>query len=203
MRLYRQDTASTGSPPTKLDHPPLTPQFCFNTRALKDFLRTSRATIDDTINQNLNALVTPASQKFDPSITVRRVPPPASKTIEPEKCKAFTKNVLMPSWQSRSDVLAYCASVATSDDPDDPDILAERAADRERIVDERLDPYSGRFFPRATRTEALAQVIRNERMVENIVRDRTWRVVNERCGYFGASESWQEVLDAWQKSGGK
>jgi hypothetical protein len=168
-----------------------------------EFLRVSRATIDDTINQNLNALLTPASQKFDPSSTASRVPPPASRTIDPEKCKAFTKKVLMPSWQSRSDVLAYCASVATSENPEDPDILAEKAADRERVVDERLDPYSGRFFPRSTRTEVLAQVLRNERMVENIIRDRTWRVVNERCGYFGAPESWQEALDEWRKSVGQ
>jgi len=97
-------------------------------------------------------------------------------------------------------VLNYCASVATSDDPEDPDILAEKAADKERIVDERLDPYSGRCFPRETRTEILAQVVRNERMAESIVRERTWRVVNERCGAFGIpGEDWQAALDSWRE----
>ncbi|KAI5855901.1 caffeine-induced death protein 2 [Tricharina praecox] len=186
--------------PNRFDHPPLTPQFCFSTSALKDFLRASRSTIDDTISQNLNALSTPASHRFNPSSTANRASPPVSRTLDPGKCVSFTYNVLLPSWQSRSDVLNYCASVATSDDPDDPDILAEKAADRERIVNERLDPYSGRFFPRETRTEILAGVVRNERMVESIVRERTWRIVNERCGESG--ENWQEVLNSWREARG-
>lgn len=168
-----------------------------------DFLRISRSTIDDSIGQNLNALSTPANRKFDPSSTAHRAPLAVSRTLSGEKCSEFVNNVLLPSWQSRSDVLNYCASVATSDDPDDPDILAEKAGDRERIVDERLDPYSGRFFPRETRTEILGAVIRNERMVESIVRERTWRVVNERCGNFGIpGGSWQAALDAWRENKG-
>lgn len=71
------------------------------------------------------------------------------------------------------------------------------------MVDERLDPYSGRFFPRESRTEVLAQVIRNERVVENIVRERSWRVVRERCSEFGAlGEDWRGVLDDWRKRKG-
>jgi len=71
------------------------------------------------------------------------------------------------------------------------------------VVDERLDPYSGRFFPRESRTEVLAQVIRNERVVENIVRERSWRVVRERCSEFGAlGEDWRGVLDDWRKRKG-
>jgi len=72
------------------------------------------------------------------------------------------------------------------------------------VVDERLDPYSGRFFHRESRTEVLAQVIRNERMVENIVRERSWRVVKERCGEFGAlGGDWRGVLDDWRERKGK
>ncbi|KAG7146307.1 hypothetical protein HYQ46_004899 [Verticillium longisporum] len=40
--------------------PRLTPQFCFSSGTLRDFLRLSRAGIDDSIGQNLNALVTPS-----------------------------------------------------------------------------------------------------------------------------------------------
>jgi len=73
---------------------------------------------------------------------------------------------------------------------------AESAKERERAVDERLDPYSGRFFPREARTEVLAGVVRNERMVEGIVRGRTWGLVRERCG--GREEAWEEALDRWR-----
>jgi len=190
----------------RFDHPPLTPSLCFNTRVLKEFLRLSRSSIDDSISQNLNALSTPSKPPFDPTATTTRYPASTTRHLPAQACRDFTEQILLPSWQSRSDVLNYCASVATSDDPDDPDSLvrlAESAADRERVVDERLDPYSGRFFPRESRTEVLAQVIRNERVVENIVRERSWRVVRERCSEFGAlGEDWRGVLDDWRKRKG-
>ncbi|KAF7912921.1 uncharacterized protein EAF01_001942 [Botrytis porri] len=180
----------------------LTPQFCFSTVALRDFLRISRASIDDSITQNLNALVTPSREGFDPSSTSIRNPRhPHSKQISSTACQSFKKSVLFSSWQTRSDVLNYCASVATSPDPDDPDLLerqVESARDRERVVDERLDPYSARFFPKEARTERLAAIVRQERGVENIVRARSWGLVRERCG--GDSESWEEAMDQWRKS---
>lgn len=91
----------------------------------------------------------------------------------------------------------YCARVAL--DPSDPDLAlkeVESAMERERVVNERLDPYSGRFFPRETRTEILASVIRNERSVEGIIRSRTWALVNERCG--DASVGWEDALNKWR-----
>lgn len=48
-------------------------------------------------------------------------------------------------------------------------------------MDERLDPYSGRFFPKEARTEELARVLGLEEGVERIVRERTWGVVRARC----------------------
>lgn len=91
----------------------------------------------------------------------------------------------------------YCAGVALG--PDDPDLALkqfESAKERERVVDERLDPYSGRFFPREARTEMLANLIRNERSVESIIRSRTWNLVTERCGDSGSS--WEEALNKWR-----
>ncbi|KAI9655323.1 MAG: hypothetical protein M1821_005470 [Bathelium mastoideum] len=166
--------------------PSLTPQFCFNQTALRelnktlkvtifasDFLRLSRATIDDSISQNLNALLTPARDPFDPTkvSSQLRNPPPGRRQIPTAKCQTFADQVLFPSWQVRSDVLTYCASVATSPDPDDPDAIlreVENAKAREQVVDERLDPYSARWSPREARTEMLAGLVRNERGVEKI-----------------------------------
>lgn len=114
-----------------------------------------------------------------------------------ESCRNFKNDVLFRSWQSRSDLLNYCASVALN--PEDPDLLlkaAESTKEREEIVDERLDPYSGRSFPREARTESLANLIRNERSVENIIRTRTWSLVSERCGDSGTG--WEEALNSWR-----
>lgn len=90
--------------------------------------------------------------------------------------------------------------MATSPDPEDPDSVlrqVENEKDRERVVDERLDPYSARFFPREARTESLAALIRNERSVESIVRQRTWGLVRERCG--NDWRDWEEALNEWRK----
>ena len=154
--------------------------------------------IDDSIVQNLNALMTPSRQKWDPSSTAERhIRPVERKPTDPSACQSFQDEVLFQSWQTRSDVLNYCAGVALN--PDDPDLVlkeVESAKERERVVDERLDPYSGRFFPREARTETLAGVIRNERSVEGIVRSRSWGLVTERCG--GSGEEWEEALNRWR-----
>lgn len=94
----------------------------------------------------------------------------------------------------------YCAGVATSPDPDDPDHVLRETEDaraRERLVDERLDPYSARYFPREARTESLAALIRNERMVEQIIRARTWGMVGERCENEGIEA--ENALDEWRR----
>lgn len=98
----------------------------------------------------------------------------------------------------------YCAGVATSPDPNDPEHVLREVEDakaRERIVDERLDPYSGRYFPREARTERLASLMRSERMVEEIIRQRTWQIMNERCQAAGSgpSRTWPEALDKWRR----
>ena len=167
-----------------------------------DFLRLSRSTIDDSITQNLNALVAPSREPFDPSSVSARstAPPGRRRQLPPSTCAAFKARVLFPSWQMRADVLNYCALVATSPDPDDPESVlreVEGLRRREQVVDERLDPYSGRYFPREARTESLAALIRNERMVEEIIRARSWALVGERCG--PAEKRFQDALNEWRR----
>ncbi|XEV00318.1 hypothetical protein FSHL1_005605 [Fusarium sambucinum] len=182
--------------------PRLAPQFCFSYGTLRDFLRMSRSSIDDSITQNLNALLTPSRSGFDPSSTFQRTSRPASKQIDSRSCSEFKEKVLFPSWEARTQVLNYCALVAASPDPDDPDRTIrelEREQDRDRIVDERLDPYSGRFFPREARTERLASLVRQEQGIESIVRHRTWEVVQQRCGG-DPFESWEDNISRWKKA---
>ena len=91
--------------------------------------------------------------------------------------------------------------MATSSDPDDPDLLLrqiESVKERERVVNERLDPYSARYFPREARTEALANLIRNERSVEEIIRSRTWSAISERCDISG---KWEDAFNQWLGKG--
>lgn len=67
---------------------------------------------------------------------------------------------------------------------------------QEREVDERLDPYSGRFFPKEARTEKLARRVKEERGVEGVVRARTWGVLTGRCE--GVVGGWREAFERWE-----
>ncbi|KAI9158848.1 Mitochondrial intermembrane space cysteine motif-containing protein MIX23 [Paramyrothecium foliicola] len=180
--------------------PKLTPQFCFSSVTLRDFLRLSRSTIDDSIVQNLNALATPARSGFDPASTAQRSVQSPPRAIDSHACQTFKDGVLFPSWQARTEVIKYCSLVAASPDPDDPDATLreiETQKERERVVDERLDPYSSRFFPREPRTQTLATLIRQEKVVEDIIRTRTWSTIRERCGDEG-SQTWRDAVEKWQ-----
>ena len=162
---------------------------------MTDFLRVSRSAFDDTISQNLNGLITPARTGFDPNSTTTRTVPANPRQLSPQACQSFQDQILFPSWKARSEVLDYCALVAASPDPDDPEATSrdvEVRKIRERIIDERLDPYSARFFPREARTQVLASLVRQERSVENIVRHRTWSVLQERC--WVQQSTWQEAM---------
>jgi len=164
-----------------------------------DFFRLSRSSIDDSITQNLNALVTPAKEGFDPSSTSHRVPRPTSRVIDARSCRRFEDQVLFPSWQARTNVINYCAIVATSPDPDDPEVALREIEDeknKEKVIDERLDPYSAQYFPREPRAERLSALIRQEKGIERIVRARTWAVMKGRCGE--SSETWEDALAGWK-----
>ncbi|KAG6027267.1 hypothetical protein E4U40_001640 [Claviceps sp. LM458 group G5] len=177
------------------DQPLLSPQFCFSPGTLRDFLRYSRAAVDDTISQNLNGLITPARTGFDSSSTAVRTIPSTPGQISSQACQSFQGQILFPAWKARSDVLDYCALVAASPDPDDPEATlrdVELQKGRERIIDERLDPYSARFFPREARTQVLATLVQQERLIEDIVRHRTWTVLQERCRVYPST--WQEAM---------
>jgi Caffeine-induced death protein 2 len=92
--------------------------------------------------------------------------------------------------------------VAASPDPDDPEAVAREVYNRkgeERLVDERLDPYSGRFFPKEARTEELARLLRQEAGVERIVRERSWGIVAQRCEGFDVGGKWEDGMAKWRQ----
>lgn len=73
-------------------------------------------------------------------------------------------------------------------------------------MNERLDPYSARsaagLYQRQGRTEQLATLLRNERSVENIIRSRSWGVIQDRCEG-GVEGKWEDALDKWRDEKGE
>ncbi|RMZ85769.1 hypothetical protein DV737_g498, partial [Chaetothyriales sp. CBS 132003] len=195
--------------------PPLSPSLCFSHSALLAFLNSSRNLIDDSISTNLNALSTPSrtsplsSSSTDPNTTIRQ-PHPSQRPILRSACDTFITTVLFPSWQAREQLLDYCTAIAQAPDPDDPDAAAREAYNRagEARVEsknERLDPYSGRFFRKESRAEELAEFCERERVVEDIVRERSWGVVRSRCGVAldeglaeGRKRPWARAFQKWR-----
>lgn len=177
---------------------------------IQDFLRTSRRAIDDTIVENLNALVTPSREGFDPSSTSQRALRPSQRLTNPSSCNNFKDNVLFPSWKARTEILNYCESVATSSDSEKsketaPDELPFPKAEVSKApLYDRSDPYMKRSLPRETEMDMLANLVRNERTVEKIIRATTWRLVAERCGSSvrGEDVDSEAALKDWQRQTG-
>lgn len=78
-----------------------------------------------------------------------------------------------------------------------------------QVVDERTDPYSARdySYTREPRAEVLRSTLSSERGVENIIRSRTWSLLEERCldeeggvgaGY-AASGGWEAEWRRWMQ----
>lgn len=106
-------------------------------------------------------------------------------------------------------MLDYCAGVAGGKEDGDEGLGGGRGWERE-LVDERMDPYSGRVGreeegEEGGRRGVLRGLVRNERGVEGIVRARTWGVVRGRCGDDGADEDgvggeggWEGAVGRWR-----
>ncbi|EFX02045.1 caffeine-induced death protein [Grosmannia clavigera kw1407] len=212
------DASSRDNPTmaTQPARPALTPQLCFSTVALRDFLRMSRA-VDDTITQSLNALVTPARAGFDPASTATRVYPSASPSHSssrfspsPSACRNFRDSVLFPAWQARDDVIRYCTGVAeaaeaaAAEKADKKDGLPDALDASDPRLTERYDPYirRRRFAEVEPEADRLAALMRQERGVETIVRARSWEVLQNRCGTGITTgienSSWEAALDRWR-----
>lgn len=158
----------------------------------------SRSAVDDSINQNLNALLTPSRNAFDPSSTAQRTPK-MTKGLAVKECDTFCKTQLFPAWESRSLALRYCKDLAHRPDAEDPTRAArelEAKQNEERVINERLDPYSARFTVTEGRTDKLKRIVHMEEEIEDIVRRRTWEVVQSRCGT--GIPQWKTAVDQWE-----
>lgn len=169
---------------------------------LLDFLRFSRSTIDDSINQNLNALQTLSNTTPDPVFTRYRSTGSSRRQLNSESCRSFCEAQLFPAWHARTLVLQYCSTVAAGSDSEDPEFSAradEIKKNQSRIINDRQDPYSSRITVTESRTERLTRIIREETSIEEIVRRRTWDAVTSRCSS-SPSMDWESSFSQWRKS---
>ena len=148
-----------------------------------DFLRKSRQYSDDSIETQLNDLLSPRRLFSSPSPTV----------LEPPRCREFIRTRLFPAWQARDDVLAYCSNFAEKP-------LEESLASATPAVEvsERVDPYARRKKEVWEKHDELKRVIRQENGVEAVIRLRTWELVVRRCQLEGVVGSWEKEMAQWK-----
>lgn len=100
-------------------------------------------------------------------------------------------------------MIDYCAAVAASPDPDDPEAVERKAEQLKRekfIPNPRLDPYTGLEPPKETRTELLKRSVETEDSIERIIRARSWDITESRCPCL--EEDWRDAFQLWKKRKG-
>lgn len=173
---YQDPQAPTQPQPPSLPIKFLTPEGCISSTKLRQFLRLSRATTDDTIRPHLNEL-------------------------NKQQCNEYFNSVIAPAWQQRQQVISYCQDYSqqlrnqTQEDKEeitDPSLTPQELAEK---FDLRTDPYAFKTHQRKleqqyAQCDLLDNWTRNEQTVETIIREQTIGVLNDKCSY----QDWMKMF---------
>ncbi|ORY73900.1 caffeine-induced death protein 2 [Protomyces lactucae-debilis] len=174
-------------------------QICRDVTGLKDFLRLSHSLVDDTITQNLNNLVLPV--RFDPTSTgtpkagERRL---LRTPIDEGSCNTLVDAVFR-NWEGRSHTIDRCLQFADANVAKLNNVVhanTDQQNIRELNKQRRLDPYAGRT---ELEEPMLTRVLKSEQSTEAIIRDRTWRILRNRCQALSRlPQTWETAFVDWQ-----
>ncbi|KAK9477623.1 caffeine-induced death protein 2-domain-containing protein [Lipomyces japonicus] len=183
-----------------LDTPALNPPVCYSPQILRRFLSLSRTATDDAISSDLNSLPTSSTTKSVLVTGDKWAKPNRAKlgSRRRPECDAFVQNLVFASWKARDDVLDYCAAVAEQNQArfKQQIINSNKQQETENIpkLDPRIDPYRARELPVFSKEDEVLSWVGNERVIEDIVRDRSWSIICERCIDFGAEHEINEIV---------
>ncbi|EMR11346.1 hypothetical protein PNEG_00375 [Pneumocystis murina B123] len=172
---------------------PLNPSICFDISYIKNFLRFSRAQLDDTITFHLNSL---SIEKPFISESLKTKPLQLDVNLQPDTktCLSFIHQVFNV-WETRSSLISYCQSVAVKME----DSSTSNTSFISSSVDTRKDPYSGRTCIHETKQRMLQNILNMEERVEHVVRNHSWERIVRRCGFLQLPETYQTAMDNWHE----
>ncbi|KAK9450505.1 caffeine-induced death protein 2 [Limtongia smithiae] len=193
---------------TSLQKPVLSAELCYSPQSLQRFLTLARALSDDSLSADLNSM--PVAAPRPQSTSAKLIPgwtKPPRERIGAEKriCGDYVPRSVFESWRTRDEILEYCTAVAAAAAKSTTGPATPATSPPPR-PDPRLDPYGARELPVVSREDEVMRWVGNERGVENIIRDRSWSIVCERCaeassGVAGDNGSgWRTVYDAWKSA---
>ncbi|QSL64195.1 hypothetical protein MERGE_000350 [Pneumocystis wakefieldiae] len=168
---------------------PLNPSICFDISYIKNFLRFSRAQLDDTITFHLNSL---SKERPFISESLKTKPLQLDVNLQPDEktCLSFI-NQVFDVWETRSSLISYCQSVAVN-------MQDSSTSDTSYIsssVDARKDPYSGRKGIHGTKEGMLRNILSTEEQIEHVVRNHSWEHILRRCGFLQLPETYQAAMN--------
>ncbi|EGW32169.1 uncharacterized protein SPAPADRAFT_61260 [Spathaspora passalidarum NRRL Y-27907] len=155
----------------------LTPESCISSSRIRAFLRASRNLTDDTIRQHLNE-------------------------VKVDDCGEYFRNKVASEWKRRGEVISYCKNYSQELRKQSEEGVnaqtretEETFAQLDKKFDLRTDPYALRAHQNKMREQfaqcdALDSWVHNEETVENIIRQQTTEVLNDKCYY----QDWMQVF---------
>ncbi|KAK9493339.1 caffeine-induced death protein 2-domain-containing protein [Lipomyces doorenjongii] len=191
-----------------IEKPALTPELCYSAESLRRFLFLSRSLTDDTISADLNSIPTVKESKILGSGSSWTKPEREKIGSRRRACKDFVYSSVFESWKVRDEILEYCNKIANERKSE----ISATAAKKPK-VDPRLDPYEARDLPTYTKEEEILSWVASEKSVEDIVRDRSWSIICERCLDIGTDSAsgatpvvgdngsgWRPAFQTWKNS---
>ncbi|KAK6458340.1 caffeine-induced death protein 2 [Scheffersomyces xylosifermentans] len=162
---------SDSTPPTLL-----TPENCRSSTRIRAFLRLSRMATDDTIRQHLNEIKSNTG------------------------CDEYFNSKIAPQWETRSKAIQYCDSysktlrkrteegIALHDREASLDSIEKLEKKEPEEFNLRLDPYALRnhnqkLEEQYSQCDAIDSWVKNEKNVEDIIREQTNDILNDKCYY--------------------
>ncbi|KAG4306331.1 hypothetical protein PORY_000319 [Pneumocystis oryctolagi] len=151
---------------------------------ITDFLRLSRAQLDDSIVFHLNSLSVPKS--FTPeSIKMRSVHSNASLQPNTEACVTFIQK-LFSVWNTRSSLLMYCEAIA-----DETNVPTSSYLQNSSSINQTQS--------QKTDNNIIKRLIDQEKQIESVVRDHSWKQILKRCGFIQLNKTHEEAMQEWTK----
>lgn len=150
------------------------PQYCHDSGRIRAFLRLSRIATDDTIRQHLNE-------------------------IKQRDCESYLVKKIFPQWEARSELIDYCFKYSknlrnsTSQGkavPKAVNLPSSNVQENETSIEEqfdlRTDPYAYKSHQQQlesqfTHCDMIDNWVKNEQSVEQILRQETIKVFNDKC----------------------
>lgn len=197
--MYTSNTPSSSNPSDEKlnvdilksvpEAPKVDTQVCLKDyKSLQSFLKLSRTTVDDNLNNHLNNILNHNETNTSSIFKFSNFKNAAGKD---SSCNELIYKLVYPEWQKRISVINYCQNVVSNskidDFEDDPAVINfSNLSTEEKNNLLRIDPYTfkeieQKFNNKNFKLIELQNLYSNELQIESIVQNRSTERINDIC----------------------